>query len=65
MPINFGVHAILTIEDQNTICTALDFFARYNSGLISADDFEQARLAFREYGKANLADLTLKIATLS
>ena len=66
MPINFAVHAILTIEEQNTICTALDFFAQYNSGLIQRDDFEQARLAYREHGGKECIDaLSRKIATLS
>ena len=64
MPINTRIHAILTIEEQNTICSALDFFARYNSGLIQGDDFEQARLAYREHGGQRIADLALKIATL-
>ena len=65
MPINTRIHAILTIEEQNAICIALDFFARYNSGLIQRDDFEQARLAYREHGGERIADLGLKIATLS
>ena len=65
MPINFGVHAILTKDEQNAICTALDFWYRYNVGTIERDDFEQARLALREFGAEHVSNLGLKIATLS
>ena len=62
--ITIRIHAILTETERDTIVSALDFFARYNSGLIQQDDFEQARLAYREQGSLLIDDLALKIATL-
>ena len=64
MPINTRMHAILTETERDAIVSALDFFTRYNSGLIQRDDFENARLAFREHGHSQIDDLALKIATL-
>ena len=59
-----NIHAILTQDEQCAIVTALDFWYRYNLGTIERDDFEQARLALREFGPENVSDLGLKIATL-
>ena len=64
--INTRIHAILTEEEQNIIVTALDFFETYCTtlGQLDADDREQVRLAFLEYGRQHVSNLTSKIATL-
>ena len=59
-----SIHAILTQTERDAILTALDFWYRYNLGTVEYDDFEQARLALREFGPENVSDLGLKIATL-
>jgi len=59
-----SIHAILTQTERDAIVTALDFWYRYNLGTVEYDDFEQARLALREFGPENVSDLGLKIATL-
>ena len=65
MPINTRIHAILTTEEQNAICTALDFLYRYQRGTIEQDRYDQARLAAHEFGIDRLDQLATKIATLS
>ena len=64
MPINTRIHAILTESEQDAIVTALDFWYAYNAGTIKADDFEQGRLAFQEFGSEKVSDLATKIANL-
>lgn len=59
-----SIHAILTTEEQNAIVNALDFYYRYQRGTIEQDQYEQARLAAREFGIDRLDDLATKIATL-
>lgn len=59
-----NIHAILTQQEQNIAVTAIDFYLRYNTGTISSDDFQQARLALAEYGRENVNDLANKLATL-
>ena len=64
--INTRIHAILTEEEQCIVISALNFFEKYCTNLnrLSADDDEQCRLAFLEYGRQNVSDLNTKIATL-
>ena len=62
--ITTNIHAILTETERDTIVAALEFFVRFNSGLIQKDDYDQARLAFREQGGLQIDDLATKIALL-
>ena len=65
--INTRIHAIITEQEQNIVVTALDFFEKYCTNLdsLSADDDEQIRLAFAEYGRRHVSNLTDRIASLS
>jgi len=56
-------HVILTDKEQAIAVQALDFYYRYFKGTVDADDFEQGRLAAREYGHESISDLANKIAT--
>lgn len=56
-------HIVLTDKEQNIAVTAIDFFYRYFKGTVDSDDFEQGRLAAREYGHEFINDLAIKIAT--
>jgi len=56
-------HIVLTDKEQNIAVTAIDFFYRYFKGTVDSDDFEQGRLAAREYGHESINDLAIKIAT--
>ena len=59
-----NIHAILRPEDRDIIVTALNFYYRYQRGTIEYDNYEQARLAAREFGIDRLDELATKIATL-
>jgi hypothetical protein len=56
-------HVILTDKEQLIAVQAIDFFYRYFKGTIESDDFEQGRLAAREYGHESISDLATKLAT--
>ena len=64
MPINTRIHAVLSESERDAIVNALDFYYRYQRGTIEQDQYEQARLAAREFGIDRLDDLATKIATL-
>ena len=54
----------ITESERDAIVTALDFYYRYQRGTIEQDQYEQARLAAREFGIDRLDELATKIATL-
>lgn len=56
-------HVVLTDKEQAIAVQALDFYYRYFKGTIEYDDYEQGRLAAREYGHESINDLAIKIAT--
>lgn len=56
-------HIILSGTEQAIAVHAIDFFYRYFKGTVDSDDFEQGRLAAREYGHERINDLANKIAT--
>ena len=60
-PINH--HIVLTDQEQCIAVQSLDFFYRYFKGTVDQDDFNQGRLAAREYGHESISDLANKIAT--
>ena len=62
---NTSIHAILTKDERDAIVNALDFYYRYQRGTIEQDQYEQARLAAREFGIDRLDELATKIATLN
>ena len=62
---NTRIHAILTQDERDAIVNALDFYYRYQRGTIEYDNYEQARLAAREFGIDRLDELATKIATLN
>ena len=65
MPTATTIHAILTQDERDAIVNALDFYYRYQRGTIEYDNYEQARLAAREFGIDNLDQLATKLATLN
>ena len=63
-----SIHLIISEAEQNAICNALDFtLMMHNSifnGGIDKDALEQASLAFKEDGAANVDLLLTKVATV-
>ena len=64
-----SIHLVISEAEQNAICNALHFsLVMHNSifnGGIDADALEQASLAFKEDGAANVDKLLEKVATLN